>query len=301
MAAGLTARQINAALFQHFIQRYAVITEVEAYEAEPTGGRPFSINRRCDVLLLSRQERLALEVKVSRADFLQDVRDPDKQSAWVRLTHRQAYVVPVGLVAVDEVPAGFGLLTVEVFGEGRRVEVKWARRAPKRPGHVPVDLPPRIVSCLWHRLSRAEAHAKGLSWGPTQSESAEQLRGRVERLQADLANAHAAKHRADDRARVWHRRFCTSNPPGCSTCGSPLLVAGRGGLSGWKHRPDDEAVCLPLREAEERTRRAEVDAADDAADLAAGYERVRRRPDHRHLYVPEPWPVTDPVRDEVGA
>jgi hypothetical protein len=68
--------------------------------------------RRVDVLAVraARKPRigpvelLAVEIKVTRADFLADVRDPHKQARWRDLTHRMAYAVPEGLVKADEVP-----------------------------------------------------------------------------------------------------------------------------------------------------------------------------------------------------
>ncbi len=102
----MKARDVVGALYQHFHPRYAVLSEVCARPPAPTGGRRDVLlmgrsERRCDVLLLGKDERIAVEVKVTRADFLADVRDPSKQATWVALTHRQAYAAPRGLVGRD--------------------------------------------------------------------------------------------------------------------------------------------------------------------------------------------------------
>ena len=63
----------------------------------------------------------ALEVKVSRSDFLSEVADPRKRDPAMAIAHRFAFVTPAGLVKPEEIPEGLGLL--EVNSE-RRVEVR---------------------------------------------------------------------------------------------------------------------------------------------------------------------------------
>lgn len=245
MTAPVTSRMMLSALYGHFAQRYACLTEITTVEHEPVGGHPLPRDRRCDLLLISRTERIAVEVKVTRGDFRQDVADSSKQAAWVRLTHRQAYAVPAGLVTPDEVPEGFGLLVVE----GRLV--RWARRAPKRPGHFPEDLPERITYALLHRLAAAEAKSKGYGWSPT-TEDVGELRAQVERLRRDAEIARNKQMSAEQRCREWQKRFATAEAIPCETCRQPLVPGGRRDVTGWKHRPEDEAFCFPLREAVQR-------------------------------------------------
>jgi len=53
--------------------------------------------------------RLALEVKISRADFLRELQNPEK-NAWVRgVCHEFAYVTPNGVAKEEELPEGIGL------------------------------------------------------------------------------------------------------------------------------------------------------------------------------------------------
>lgn len=50
------------------------------------------------------------EVKVSRADFLSDLKKPEKRLAYGCLAEAVYYVCPKGVIGLDEVPAGCGLL-----------------------------------------------------------------------------------------------------------------------------------------------------------------------------------------------
>lgn len=53
-----------------------------------------------------------VEVKVSRSDFLAEVRNPLKQERWLRHAHRAYYATPKDLVRVEEIPVGWGLIEV---------------------------------------------------------------------------------------------------------------------------------------------------------------------------------------------
>lgn len=50
------------------------------------------------------------EVKVNRADVLADLAKPEKRGAYAVLAEAVYYCCPDGLMSVDELPAGFGLL-----------------------------------------------------------------------------------------------------------------------------------------------------------------------------------------------
>lgn len=57
-------------------------------------------------------ERHSYEVKVSRSDWLQELKDPFKRMAAFRMCNRFYFAVPAGLVDEDEVPDGCGLVEV---------------------------------------------------------------------------------------------------------------------------------------------------------------------------------------------
>ena len=99
-------------------------------------------------------ERLALEVKCARGDFLNDIRRPEKQAPWRALSHGHVFVVPAGLVNVDEVGERSGLL--EVFDQliarqgHRRPVLRWTK--PHPPTAAP-GLPDWLVLDLARRAS----------------------------------------------------------------------------------------------------------------------------------------------------
>jgi hypothetical protein len=266
---GTTSRQVLAVLYKHFAQRYACLTEVTVTELVASNGR-FPIDRRCDLLLVGKGERINVEIKVTRADFLADVADPAKQAAWQHYTHRWAYAVPPDLVRPEEVPTGWGLLLV-----GEHV-AEWARRAPKHPQHTPAELPPRVQYALMHRLARVEAHAKGYGWDRYRDgDDPEALRATVERLRRDVEIANDARMRAEGRAREWQRAFGVGNPVPCAICAQPLRSdIRRASPGGWRHAAEHEVVCHTLREAKARE--------DQHQRGYAGRERV---------YVPPPYPA----------
>lgn len=217
-------------------------------------------------------ERLAIEVKVSRADFFSDVRDPHKQAPWRELADRHTYAVPKGLVRLEEVPAGSGLIEVSPAGL-----VVWARRAPRVGAVRP--LPLENLLDAFYRAARAEARARGLDHTGGDADRDEQsLRAELARLRHDLELRQGRLERAEGAAELWRRRFAALEPPPCATCGSPLRPARQrlieyGELLEWEHERGQEEVCHPLR--------------------ASTPERERqRREEYRHaLWVPGPRPV----------
>jgi outer membrane murein-binding lipoprotein Lpp len=299
-ATTMTARDVLAALYRHFNGRWAMITEVTArapresveqllqraragedIRAEHERQRERHRERRIDALLLRMAdvdggiERLAIEVKVSRADFLADVRNPAKQAPWRAIAHRHAYAVPAGLVSEQEVPGDSGLIVVRPaeWGPGT---VKFARRAPSITGHQPGPLPLKNVMDAFWRAGRAEALMKGLlnttADGVHVTGDAEELRARVAHLTRDVEAARNDAERAREQRDVWRRRYAAHEPPTCGTCGQPLhpgrsLRARRAGHE-WEHRDEvHAAVCEGLRKL----------AAEEAYDVLPADERRWRR------------------------
>jgi hypothetical protein len=70
--------------------------------------------------------RVAMEVKVSRSDFLSEIRKPAKRANALDVSHEFYFVTPYALVRPDEVPDECGLMFVK---DGR---TKIAKRAPLR-------------------------------------------------------------------------------------------------------------------------------------------------------------------------
>lgn len=259
-----TAREVNGALYSHFTGRYAVLTELvhESHEAAAYAEAqdrldmdavreryPAAWTRRVDVLLVSRTERIAVEVKITRSDFLADVRDTAKQATWRALAHRHAWACPHGLIRADEVPADSGLIYVgasESLYSGVR-HVEWVKRAPK--GNAPPDLPPNVLWAIMHRCARAEAHAKGLLVADGLDAGA--LRLELDRTRRDLELAQNRASVQRDRAAAMQAALATRGYPPCAACSQavkPKWTAGRG--TEWTHAdPAHDGPCAESRAA----------------------------------------------------
>lgn len=121
--------------------------------------------RRIDFLLMRigrqsrpRHERIALEVKVTRADFKRDT--DEKRAAWFSVADRFAYVAPKGLIKREELPPGCGLMEYNAdatFGTDR---LKWTVVAPKRDT-PPIPFTTQFFAYLMGRASRAEQALRG--------------------------------------------------------------------------------------------------------------------------------------------
>jgi hypothetical protein len=244
-----TARDVLTALYRHYTPRWAMLTEVTAADPD-TDIRQAS---RIDALLIRRRpnsprclERFAIEVKVSRSDFLADVRNPDKQAPWRRLAHRHAYAVPAGLVTPQELPAGSGLLVVDrAWDETWRVRT--ARRCPG--GNDPGDVPLTLILDACYRASRDGAALRGYTWN-SPGDDPQELRARVKHLERELEKTRGRADREATKRRDWQRRYALHEPPACATCGNPLHPGRGRWATEWVHRdPDQAAACEQLRKA----------------------------------------------------
>lgn len=277
-------------LYGHFAARYTFLTEVPAIgfregliEGQTSwwerGAEPEPGVRFIDVLLIGQPstkpayERIAIEVKVSRADYFRDT--ADKRKWWQSLSHRFAYAVPAGLVTKDEVPPGCGLIEVE-----RRRQTdwgyaacKWTVRAPRRT-EQPEPFSAYMAHYFARRASFLEAKAKGLSYEARQQEDDPDVLRRL--LHEERLARTAADRRLDDyrmkRASAADL-LSALEPQVCVHCAATVKPrVGRGSSYLWAHV--DKAVGEACRQAWE-TREAERYLA--AREAAPG------------LYAPRGW------------
>lgn len=261
-----TEREAKRALYFAYHERYAVLTEVCAYDAE---------QRRIDVLLYSRKERRAIEIKVSRADLLSDVSHPEKQQPWREITHRHYYAVPEPLLeyALGTVPLSSGIIVITrqqggMFG----VQVKRPSRALNRE---PRDLPEQTMAAMFFRLSTLEANSKGLSWGAASvdgvgSSSDPELQERIKRLERDLEIERRKFSTKAGEAAEWKRRFAHHEPLSCAWCSAPIVpvtrapAARKGSVAAeWRHKDETaNGVCSRIRVEGLRARVAAGDVGE---------------------------------------
>ncbi len=236
--------------------------------------------RRIDLMLVRcwssgiGHRRLAVEVKVSRADFRNETdlkRAPAEHSA-----HHTYYAAPVGIIPVEDLPAGWGLREVypdmEAYRAGRGWEVGvYGTGALVRCRRRPADRTPGcdlnyLVSAYARRASRAEERIRR---GDDDASAVVGLRADVERLTGQLERRDDAILR--ERQRVVALREVTAAMEGghvCADCEQPIGLDTRNRYAGatWKHRSAaDHDACMAAR--------AEADRAGKEARFGTRYSR----------------------------
>jgi hypothetical protein len=127
--------------------RYVVAEHVKS-------GGGFDARRTADLIAVDmwkagRYEVHGHEVKVSRADWLRELRDPDKAGEFLPYVNRWWIVVPdAGIVRDGELPAGWGLLALR---GGLLAAVVKARRTDALP------LPPDRLAGMVRAVAKTAA------------------------------------------------------------------------------------------------------------------------------------------------
>lgn len=81
------------------------------------------------------------EVKVSRSDWRRELADPSKGDAWAQWCHEWYVVAPKDVVRSQELPEGWGLITIsEYMGTTARHGLRMSRRSI-RPAPAPLPTP----------------------------------------------------------------------------------------------------------------------------------------------------------------
>lgn len=94
------------------------------------------------------------EVKVSRSDWLTELRQPEKSEAFTRYVHYRWLVVPTAdIVAAGELPQGWGLLVTA--GKRLRAKVSAVRH---EPAPLPLDFSISLAAAAQRTGARELAH-----------------------------------------------------------------------------------------------------------------------------------------------
>lgn len=309
MAVRWTEDDVLRVLWRHFgAQSWAPIPQVTVSERDndphgadldPVETFLASVNRRIDMLMIRPAkktgfgplETLAVEVKVTRADFLNDLRHPEKQAPWRKAATRHAYAVPAGLVTRDEVPEGSGLIAVK-HSWGPVGAAEWVIRAPYPTQHRG-ELPRRVHVALAHRLSRLEGVTRGWETTPAAAGTEQEVRAALKAAQKAAERAERALERATGKAEAWRAAHAMASPTGhpCRWCGEAVkpLSPEKGWFKKWRHvNGDHDAACA---EAEVQVRENEALDAYDAATDEERRDRIRREQSWSFSEVieAEPW------------
>lgn len=153
----MTAKDVLWAIQAKYPQN-AIVPELsinDIYAREQPSDTPVH-KRRIDALMFDGGQRTAIEIKVDRADLLNN-ETWHKTAPWRNVTHRFIYAVPAGLAEFNEFEAHWyaGLWWVHDNGS---IEVRRKARVNKYPEPLPNDVVLRLAYRA-HRLALLNSSA----------------------------------------------------------------------------------------------------------------------------------------------
>lgn len=115
----MTSQEIHVALKKMFLGGFVYIQEFRA----GTGYSDAS-NRYLDAWVMQiypskPMTALAIEIKVSRADFCAEIKRPLKRDSALRISNQFYFAAPVGIIRDCELPEECGLIEVDLVGTAR--------------------------------------------------------------------------------------------------------------------------------------------------------------------------------------
>ena len=135
---------------RHPAPRWAFFEELRCSTGFGSYAGKDDVEQRIDAWAMDtweRREAFAFEVKVSRADWLRELKQPEKRTAGMRRSERFYFVAPHGLIKQEEIPPGCGLIDVKA---DRLITTV---RAPKRP---PVEFERGFIAMILRRQYRRD-------------------------------------------------------------------------------------------------------------------------------------------------
>jgi hypothetical protein len=264
-------------------EEWSLLTEVPLRcpkvgpDGEPRTGY-FGTNERTIDVFLARawssgvgHRRIAVEVKVTRADYLQET-DVKRAPAEVA-AHQTTYAAPAGLIDPDTLPDGWGLMEVYethadaaagpgwIAGDSVRSRVKWRVKPRLREPSCDTDY---LVAAVLRRAFRAEERIRR---GADDAALVPQLRADAERFEQQAQRAVSARDRY--RTQVTELRRMLHAVEGgqvCADCREPVAYNAPRGV--WRHK--DKAQERTCREARAEASRLRQEARTGARYLS-GY------------------------------
>lgn len=203
-------------------------------------------------------ERIAFEVKVSRADFRNET--PEKRAPTEATASRCAYAVPAGLITPTELPPGWGLIEVYETPEDMprssrplgRLAV-WRKYAQRREPTCDLDY---LVSAGFRRASRAE---DAIRRGDVPAAEVARLRHENDRMNGMLSTAKSALRREQGHLQQARSELLAvlGGDQSCADCGEQLTWKREAhGISRWGHKQrKHEGPCAEIRAEQDRLRK----------------------------------------------
>lgn len=113
-------------------------------DSVPVGWSPIT-SRRIDGLLYSKKKLIAIEVKVSVADYRRET--PEKRAPWERVSNQFIYATPQGLLDPSTIPSHCGLWEIN---SGGGVEIVKKAKVNK----TPEPMPQQVFIALMYRNAK---------------------------------------------------------------------------------------------------------------------------------------------------
>ena len=147
----LTGDQLYAPMIKALEQKYPTIPDRLRKEADWSMIEELRVGtgwgrdneQRVDIWLMNQgrgHEKVVLEVKTSRADFLREIKVPLKKRPGMRLSNLFYFYAPIGIIKPTEVPPECGLLEFDPSGLS---DVSWLN--PRSQIKVTIQAPWRDV------------------------------------------------------------------------------------------------------------------------------------------------------------
>jgi hypothetical protein len=101
-------------------------------------GTGHSFSNAIDLFVISKYAKhgygysIAFEIKTSRQDFMNEIKNPDKRGIFVDNSHQFYFVTPIGLLRETEIPDECGLMEI-----GKRITIKKIAPQRKLKGYTP--------------------------------------------------------------------------------------------------------------------------------------------------------------------
>jgi hypothetical protein len=166
--------------------------------AELRAGTGYDNQQRIDLFAMNLYpsnnfRSIAYEVKISRADFVNEIKKPKKRKFAESVAHECYFAVPHAMITSDEVPEGWGLYEINAAGPRRtkialqRDSVTWGQSFVASIARRSADDPPTLPVEMW-RVAGREINA-------------DELIELTKTLQADAVESAVRTARATERER----------------------------------------------------------------------------------------------------
>lgn len=236
-----TAAEVITAVRKHygaekdgFGPEWASLTE---FSLHPGGG-----GRRADLFLVRAwsgkpkgHERITIEVKVSRADFLREKAQPHKMDPFKRVSHRVYFATPEGVIKDTDDLGDIGHMLVTDKG------VTIVRRGVRN--NAPESISEKTFVEAFRRGSRAEARERSAQDDPVTQVL--HLRQEVARLQRSLTFMSDKEQRLRMAIDTWGQVLTRAGGVPC-VCGATLRKASKAEMRSGYYRllqHDDDSAC----------------------------------------------------------